>query len=541
MKTTKRNVLAGLALTGAALAAIGLWGCAQVAFEAPPVACYTRGLMPAAPGGPLVNAGPAGLQDRFAGPFNTESYDHVVDNAFQRVADHPLSTFSIDVDTASYSNIRRFLTEGQLPPAGAVRIEEMINYFPYAYTPPGASEAPLGIQAEAVACPWAKGHRLVRVAIKGREILADKRPAGNFVFLLDVSGSMDDPHKLPLVKAGLKMLLEHLNDRDRVAIVVYAGASGLAMDSTPCDRRAKIHWAIDTLRPGGSTNGAQGIELAYKIARDNYIQGGINRVILCTDGDFNVGLTSQSDLIDLVQKQASSGVFLTALGFGMGNYKDSTLEKLADKGNGNYAYIDTAREARKVLVDQASGTLVTVAKDVKIQVEFNPSAVGTYRLIGYENRMLRKEDFNDDKKNAGELGAGHTVTALYEIAPPGQGTDSPPVDSLKYQQTPTSSGAPASKDLLTVKCRYKEPDGQASKRLDRTLADEVRPFEAAPEDFRFAVAVAGFGMVLRDSPHKGDCTLASILAMARSARGVDPDGYRAEFIQLVQSAAALKR
>ncbi|MDP6636608.1 MAG: VWA domain-containing protein, partial [Phycisphaerae bacterium] len=391
---------------------------------------------------------------------NTETYDRIVDNAFKLVADHPLSTFSTDVDTASYANVRRFLAHNQLPPPGAVRIEEMINYFTYSYDQPTSrSPHPFAVHAEAASCPWEPKHRLVRIALKGRELDPAKRPPSNLVFLLDVSGSMGSHNKLPLVKAAMKMLVEQLGEGDRVAIVVYAGASGLVLDSTSCDRKERIISALDKLQAGGSTNGGAGIELAYSVAISNFIKGGTNRVILATDGDFNIGTTNNSELIRLIEKKASSGVFLSVLGFGMGNYKDGRMEKLADKGNGNYAYIDTESEARKVLVREMCGTLVTIAKDVKIQVEFNPAEVTAYRLIGYENRILNKEDFNNDKKDAGDIGAGHTVTALYQIVPAGQKVNVPGVDKLKYSSNTTPSAAADSGEMMTVKLRYKKPDG----------------------------------------------------------------------------------
>ena len=350
--------------------------------------------------------------------FNTESYDHIVENPFLSAKQNPLSTFSIDVDTASYSNMRRFLNEGELPPPGAVRIEELVNYFNYDYPQPDG-DVPFSVNVEVAGCPWNTDHRLARIGLKGREIQVEQRPSSNLVFLLDVSGSMGNANKLPLVKSGMKLLLDQLDEHDRVAIVVYAGSSGLVLDSTTADQKPIILSSLDRLEAGGSTNGGEGIQLAYAVAVDHYLEGGVNRVILCTDGDFNVGTTNQSQLIRLIEEKAQTGVYLSVLGFGMGNYKDSTMEKLADKGNGNYAYIDTMREAHKVLVEEMSGTLITIAKDVKIQIDFNPAQVAGYRLIGYENRMLRAEDFKNDAKDAGEIGAGHTVTALYEIVPAG--------------------------------------------------------------------------------------------------------------------------
>jgi Ca-activated chloride channel family protein len=481
--------------------------------------------------------------------FNTEAYDFRKDNDYIRVKDQALSTFSVDVDTASYANMRRFLTQGQRPPADAVRIEELVNYFPYRYTPP-AGNAPFAAHLEVASAPWAPEHRLVRIGLKGREISDDQRPAANLVFLIDVSGSMRPANRLPLVKQSLRLLVNKLRSDDRVAIAVYAGASGLALPSTSASRKADILDAIDHLEAGGSTNGALGIQLAYDIAKANFVSGGVNRVILATDGDFNVGVTNNGELTRLIEEKAKSGVFLSVLGFGMGNLKDSTLEQLADKGNGNYAYIDTLAEARKSLVEQAGGTLVTIAKDVKIQVEFNPVQVQAYRLIGYENRLLAKEDFKNDKVDAGEIGAGHTVTALYEIVPAGaeMPTEVPAVDALKYQktedrkQTTENRGQKAgnSPELLTVKIRYKEPAGDVSIPLEFPLVDAGARFEQASADFKFAAAVAGFGMALRDSPHKGSLTLAEVADWGRAGLGEDAGGYRTEFLGLVRQVEALQ-
>jgi len=472
--------------------------------------------------------------------WNREAYDYIAENVFKAVQDHPLSTFSIDVDTASYANVRRMLTEGVWPPKGAIRIEEMVNYFRYAYAgPPEDGEHPFAAHMVVAQCPWQPKHRLVRIGIKGREIALEQRPAANLVFLLDVSGSMSPRNKLPLVKRAMRMLVEQLTETDRVAIVVYAGAAGLVLDSTPCDHKDAVLEALGRLHAGGSTNGGEGIRLAYRVAREHFIRDGVNRVILCTDGDFNVGTTSESDLVDLIQEKARSGVFLSALGFGMGNYQDSRLEKLADKGNGNYAYIDTIHEARKVLVEQASGTLVTIAKDVKIQVEFNPSRVSAWRLVGYENRVLADEDFNDDTKDAGEIGAGHTVTALYELVPADVDVAIPGVDPLKYRKPADLSDAAESDELLTLKLRYKRPDGNTSILMTNVLRDQDVSFETADEDFRFAAAVAAFGMILRDSQYVGEYTLEAVETLARSALGNDADGYRAEFLRLVRTAQAL--
>jgi len=468
--------------------------------------------------------------------FNTESYDYQADNEMTAVVKDPLSTFSIDVDTASYSNLRRFLREGQLPPPDAVRIEEMINYFPYDYEPPHDS-TPFAVATEVAQAPWALDHRLVRIALKGREIPPAERPEANLVFLLDVSGSMQPPMKLPLVKQAMRLLVEKLENTDRVAIVTYAGASGLALPSTPGSNKQRILGAIDLLEAGGSTNGAAGIQLAYREALANFRPNAINRVVLATDGDFNVGMTNQGELVRLVQEQAAKGVYLTALGFGMGNYKDSMLEKLADKGNGNYAYIDGLDEARKVLVEQIGGTLVTIAKDVKIQVEFNPLEVTAYRLIGYENRVMAHQDFDDDRKDAGEIGAGHTITALYEVVPVGVAVDLPQGEPLRYQRR--SMATTQRGELLTVKLRYKLPNEETSRKLDIPVIDSMRVFNQASDDFRFAAAVAGFGMILRNSPFKGSATFQSMMQIADTSRHFDPQGYRAEFVRMVGEASRL--
>ncbi|MDB6150922.1 MAG: hypothetical protein JWQ44_2370 [Chthoniobacter sp.] len=507
------------------------------------------------------------LVQRVPTESSTEAYDAITDNAFLSVRDNPLSTFSIDVDTASYSNVRRFLNQQQLPPKGAVRIEELINYFDYEYPQP-EGDAPFSATMEVATCPWKPEHRLVRIGLKGRELAHDKRPPSNLVFLVDVSGSMEPENKLPLVKKSLRLLVDQLSDNDTVSIAVYAGASGCVLD--PTNKKSEIRAALDKLESGGSTNGASGIRLAYELAEKSFIKEGANRVILLTDGDFNVGITNQSELVELIEKKAKSGVFLTVLGFGMGNLKDSTLEKLADKGNGNYGYIDTLLEGKKMLVDQMSGTLVTIAKDVKIQVEFNPAQVAGYRLIGYENRVLKKEDFNDDTKDAGEIGAGHTVTALYEVVPanaklPGL----PGVDPLKYQggaragervatqrgaedaqakddpagrvssdQAPSPAAKAASTEMLTLKLRYKAPQGDTSKLLEFPLTDDGKSYERSSKDFRFAAAVASFGMLLRDSPHKGAANWSSTLELAAEGKGADRSGYRAEFVGLVERAKA---
>ena len=475
----------------------------------------------------------------------TASYPHLVENSFLAARNAPLSTFSIDVDTASYANMRRFLNEGRMPPHDAVRIEELINYFKYNYPPP-RGEDPFSANIEVAGCPWNSDHRLVRVGLKGREIAQDKRPPSNFVFLIDVSGSMQPAERLPLIKQALRQLVKKMTANDRVAIVVYASEAGVKLPSTSCAQKEKILEAIDQLGAGGSTAGAAGIQAAYRVAQENFIEGGVNRVLLATDGDFNVGITDQGQLVKLIQEKAKGGVFLTTLGVGTDNYKDALMQKLADKGNGNYHYLDTLEEAQKVLIDQMSGTLVTIAKDVKIQIEFNPSQIGAYRLIGYEKRMLRKEDFNNDAKDAGEIGAGHTVTALYEIVPPGREIRSGgEVDELKYQQPaeekPERYVTGGSRELLTLKLRYKQPDGNTSKLLTFPVTDRGASYSHASTDFKFAAAVAEFGMLLRDSEFKGSSTYGSVLELAEEAKGTDAEGYRAEFLTLVRKARNLGR
>lgn len=467
-----------------------------------------------------------------------ESYAKIEENPFLETSRAPLSTFSIDVDTASYSNTRRFLNEGRLPPKDAVRIEELVNYFSYDYPQPAAS-APFSVTTEVADCPWNARHRLVHIGLQGRKVSTENMPPANLVFLIDVSGSMDEPRKLPLVKSSLRTLAEQLTSRDRVAIVVYAGTSGLVLPSTPGDRKGEIIAAIDRLEAGGSTNGGQGIQLAYRVARENFIKGGTNRVILSTDGDFNVGLTGDDELVRLIEQERESGIFLSVLGVGEGNLNDSMMEKLADKGNGNYAYIDTEAEARKALGEQVGGTLMTIAKDVKIQVEFNPRLVAGYRLIGYENRLLADRDFNDDRKDAGEIGAGHTVTALYEVVPAGQRVENPGVDSLKYQQPSQEAQGTGAGELLTIKLRYKEPSGGASKLLSVGVVDGGGSYQNASENFKFAAAVAEFGMLLRGSRYKGQASYDSALQLARASTGADLRGYRREFVGLVERARSL--
>jgi Ca-activated chloride channel family protein len=471
--------------------------------------------------------------------FNTEAYDRVTDNPFIRVSEDPLATFSIDVDTASYANVRRFLTQNQLPPKDAVRIEELVNYFSYDYPQP-SGQHPIAAHMEVASAPWHPQHRLVRIGIKGRDIDVNRRPSSNLVFLIDVSGSMQPPEKLPLLKSAMKLLVDQLTENDRVSIVVYAGASGMVLPPTTGNRKGVILRALESLQPGGSTNGASGIQLAYDLAVSHFIRGGVNRVVLATDGDFNVGITNQGDLTRLIEDKARSGVFLSVLGFGMGNLKDSTLEKLADTGNGNYAYIDSLNEARKVLVEEMGGTLVTIAKDVKIQIEFNPTHVSAYRLIGYENRLLRNEDFNNDLKDAGDMGSGHTVTALFEVVPPGVEVPIPDVDPLKYRGAPSQPAPRASsREMLNLKVRYKDPDGSQSKLLEVPLVDRGDSFSRASRDFQFAASVAAFGMILRGSPYKGNASFNTVLETAEQSTGADRNGYRGEFVELVKRARAL--
>ena len=476
---------------------------------------------------------PDSLRRRGA-PWNTEEYDRIEDNPFLGARQNPLSTFSIDVDRASYANVRRYLSAGQQPPKDAVRIEELVNYFRYDYAGP-SDRHPVKIHTELAAAPWAGAHRLLRVGVQAKKIDLASAPANNLVFLIDVSGSMEPENKLPLLKRAFALLVDELREKDKVSIVVYAGAAGLVLPPTSGADKPKIHAALEALSAGGSTAGGAGIRLAYDIAKQQHIRGGNNRVILATDGDFNVGVSSTSELVRLVEEKREQGTFLTILGFGMGNYKDGRLEQLADKGNGNYAYIDDLLEARKTLVTELGGTLVTIAKDVKLQVEFNPTRVAAYRLIGYENRLLRAEDFNDDKKDAGELGAGHTVTALYEIVPVGaEGTVKiRGVDSLRYERPAPASGSAVSggSELAYVKLRYKDPDGSTSRLLEHPVADRVvRP----STDFTFAAAVAAFGMVLRESEYKGSADWPMIARLAREGRGADPEGYRIEFIRLIE-------
>ena len=470
--------------------------------------------------------------------FNTEEYDAVHENIFQDAIRNPLSTFSIDVDAASYSNVRRFINSGQRPPKDAVRIEEMVNYFDYDYDQPKGDD-PFAIFTEIAACPWNTKHKLVHIGLQGKKVETENLPPSNLVFLIDVSGSMSDPNKLPLLKSAFKLLVEQLRQQDKVAIVVYAGAAGMVLPSTSGADKRKIIEALDNLEAGGSTAGGEGIKLAYAVAKENFQVGGNNRVILATDGDFNVGESSNASMERLIEEKRKDGVFLTVLGFGMGNYKDSKMETIADKGNGNYAYIDSILEAQKVLVNEFGGTLFTIAKDVKLQIEFNPTKVKAYRLIGYENRMLKNEDFNNDKKDAGDLGSGHTVTALYEIIPVGVESEFYKVDELKYQSIKVDPSSYKSKELMTVKFRYKKPDGEVSKLLVQPLLDGNQSLEKSSDNFRWSAAVAGFGMLLRESEYVQSYSFDKVLQLAQSAKGIDKEGYRIEFINMVKSQGLL--
>lgn len=472
--------------------------------------------------------------------YNREGYDKTEENIFHKVKDNPLSTFSIDVDAASYSNMRRFINDGQLPPAGAVRIEEMINYFNYEYPQPANNDA-FSVNTEVAACPWNSKHQLALIGLQGKIIPDEKLPPSNLVFLIDVSGSMYDANKLPLVKQSLKILVDRLRPSDKVSLCVYAGNAGLVLAATPGTEKQKIKDAVDALEAGGSTAGGYGIQLAYKTAKENFIKEGNNRVILCTDGDFNVGITSDEALESLIETERKSGVFLTVLGFGTGNYQDAKMQKLADKGNGNHAYIDQLSEAKKVFVNEFGGTLFTIAKDVKLQIEFNPAVVQGYRLIGYENRMLKKEDFNDDNKDAGEMGSGHTVTAIYELIPVGAKSGFlKTTDTLKYQApAEVLSTSVFSGELMTVKLRYKKPDGEVSRLLEIPVINKCTALEKASANLRFAAAVAQFGMLLRNSQYLQQSSFKSVLSLAKSAVENDTLGYRKEFTELVIKAKKL--
>lgn len=473
--------------------------------------------------------------------FNTEGYAAVNENGFKNVKNDPLSTFSIDVDNASYSNIRRYINNGELPPADAVRIEEMINYFRYDY-PDTEGEHPFSVYTELAVCPWNKKHNLLHVGLRGKSIDKSSLPPSNLVFLIDVSGSMSDPNKLPLLKSAFGLLVNELRAVDRVAIVVYAGAAGLVLESTPGNRKEAIMAAIEHLEAGGSTAGGAGLKLAYAEAERNFVKGGNNRIILATDGDFNVGESSNGGMERLVEDKRDLGVFITVLGFGMGNIKDDKMEIIADKGNGNYSYIDNLQEARKVLVREFGGTMFTIAKDVKFQLEFNPSRVQSYRLIGYENRMLNAEDFNDDSKDAGEMGAGHNVTALYELVPAGSDERIPSIDPLKYQKQESVRHEERnnSSEYLTIKLRYKKPDGKTSMLLEKPVKGYISDIEDASDNLKFAASVSEFGMILRNSEFKGNSTLEGASNLARSARGEDEDGYRSELVRLINTVKDMR-
>ena len=476
-------------------------------------------------------------QSRPDSDYNREGYDKIEENPFLKTTDNPLSTFSIDVDAASYSNIRRFLNGGEMPPAGAVRIEEMINYFTYQYPQP-TGDAPFSINTEMAACPWNSAHKLAMIGLQGKIIPAENLPASNLVFLIDVSGSMFEEDKLPLVQSSLKLLTDQLRPQDKVSLVAYAGNAGLVLPSTSGDKKATIKDAINRLEAGGSTAGGEGIQLAYKVAKQNFITGGNNRIILCTDGDFNVGVSSDDELERLIEKERESGVYLTILGYGTGNYQDAKMQKLADKGNGNHAYIDGINEANKVLVHEFGGTLFTIAKDVKLQIEFNPAKVQGYRLIGYENRMLAKEDFNNDAKDAGELGSGHTVTALYEIIPVGAKADEfNTVDALRYFSAEANPLGKFGDEMMNIKLRYKQPDGNKSALLQQPVVDNAT--SAMSVNCKLATAVAQFGMLLRASAYKGTASYASAKSLANETLDSDKEGYRKELVQLIEKAAKL--
>ncbi len=483
-----------------------------------------------------------GYEEDLAVADTTEEYGEYAESPFLSPLETPLSTFSIDVDTASYSNIRRYITNGSLPPANAVRVEECINYFSYDYDRPIGTD-PIGVDVTIGDCPWSPGRYLARVSVAAQQLDLSEAPDANIVFLLDVSGSMNDTDKLPLVKSALKMLAGHLDGNDTVSIVVYAGASGLVLDGCRGNDTACIESALDQLSAGGSTAGGEGIALAYNIAERYFIDGGNNRVILCTDGDFNVGPSSTDELERLIEQKRDSGVFLSVLGFGEGNIKDNKMETLADKGNGNYAYIDSLMEAKKVLVSEMSATLYTIAKDVKIQIEFNPYVVSEYRLVGYDNRVMNAEDFNNDKKDAGEMGAGHTVTTFYELILIGSDQNASNIDDLVFQDNTASADVPkkpADDDWMNVKVRYKQPDANTSRLIDLRAGKD--DFSAQPDsDFTFASAVAEFALILEGSEYMGSASMDHVITRAQSAKGDDTDGYRAQFIQLAGLAEQLLR
>ena len=475
--------------------------------------------------------------------YNTEGYSTIHENGYKSTSDQPLSTFSADVDRASYSNIRRFLNRGEIPPKDAVRVEEMINYFNYNYSEP-KDDKPFSTSTELAECPWNSQHLLLKIGIQGKKIERENLPPSNLVFLIDVSGSMNSPNKLPLLKSSFKLLVNQLRSDDYVSIVVYAGAAGLVLEPTSGSKKEKILDALDKLNAGGSTAGGEGLMLAYKTAEKNFIKNGNNRIILATDGDFNIGESSNASMERLIEKQRDNGVFISVLGFGMGNYKDDKMEIIADKGNGNYAYIDNLLEAQKTLVSEFGGTLFTIAKDVKFQIEFNPRKVAGYRLIGYENRLLNNEDFNDDKKDAGEIGAGHTVTALYEIIPNGASdTDKliKPVDKLKYQEKRDVTKSQFNNEWLTLKIRYKLPDSDISKLITFTEKGKPKKIMDTSNSFRFSASVAAFGMLLRNSENINSMTYDETIALAQNARGKDTEGFRGEMIRLLKTAQTLSK
>lgn len=472
--------------------------------------------------------------------FNTEEYDRIYENRFKDAAQNPLSTFSIDVDTASYSNVRKFIRMNQMPPKDAVRIEEMINYFNYDYPQP-EGEHPFSIITEISQCPWNPRNKLIHIGLQGKTLDYNDQGPCNLVFLIDTSGSMASHNKLPLLKKAFRLLLDELDEGDRIAIVAYAGFAGLVLPSTPVSQKEKILAALNSFRAGGSTAGGAGIKLAYKVAKENLIKGGNNRVILATDGDFNVGVSSTGELLRLIEDKRKDDIYLTICGFGMGNYKDGRMEQISNAGNGNYSYIDNIREAEKVFVTEMRATLFTIARDVKIQIEFNPVKVKAYRLIGYENRVMADEDFNDDKRDAGELGAGHTVTALYEIIPAaGSAQEFRTTDELRYQENRVKAYASASNEMMTVKFRYKPPRDDVSKLIEKPVIDEGVALNEASDNLRFSAAVAGFGMLLRDSQFKGDLTYEKVIDLAKNSIGKDENGYRTEFISLAKTCALLE-
>ncbi|MBN2040587.1 MAG: VWA domain-containing protein [Spirochaetes bacterium] len=506
--------------------------------EAPPSAMKHSSLKKEHAGAGVVSY--AAYDDTAAIQHDTEEYDHINENEFKAAAINPLSTFSIDVDTASYANLRRFLTGSRMPPKDAVRIEEMINYFIYDYPQPEGKH-PFSIYTEISESPWNKENKLIHIGIQGKSLDYDNLKPCNLVFLIDSSGSMSDPNKLPLLKKSLKLLLNELSGKDRISIVAYAGAAGLVLPSTPAAQKNRIIDALDRLNAGGSTAGGQGIMLAYKTAKQNLIKGGNNRVILCTDGDFNVGVSSTGDLVRVIEEKRKDDIYLTICGFGMGNYKDGRMEQISNAGNGNYFYIDSIKEAEKVFVREMRANMFTIAKDVKIQIEFNPAKVKAYRLIGYENRVLANEDFNNDQKDAGELGAGHTVTALYEIIPAGSNQGIDGIDELKYQKIIVKKDATAGNEIMTLKFRYKPPKENTSTLIVHSVNDSGTKLKESSDNFRFSAAVAGFGMLLRDSEFKNDLEYKDILVLAKNSKGKDTEGYRNEFIELIKTADLLNK